>query len=141
MGTEAGGKGSMSKRRTRVFHVDDNSDARTLLGFILQGEEDLDEVGSRSSAEGLLEEVRRTSPDVLLMDLTMEGGDPIEAIRAVRAAFSELRILVLSGCSDPEVLERARAAGASGHIVKPSSISETLNAIRGHALTGGMSRN
>jgi len=128
----------MSKRRTRVFHVDDSSDARTLLGFILQGEEDLEEVGSRSSAEGLLEEVRRTSPDVLLMDLAMDGGDPIEAIRAVRAAFSDLRILVLSGCSDPEVIKRAEEAGASGHIVKASGIFETLNAIRSHALKGGM---
>jgi two-component system response regulator DesR len=121
-------------KRIRVAHVDDNADARRLLSVLLQHEEDLEEVGSRPSAEDLEQLVRETEPDVLLVDLTMRGRDPIDAIRDVHAAFPELRIVVLSGTSDPRLLDRAREAGAAERILKTCDISETLEMIRGHAL-------
>jgi len=128
MGTlpELGGR-----RHLRVLHVDDDADARELMGFILGYEEDLEEVGSHHEAEGLERLVRETAPDVLLIDLTMEGKDPIDAIRELRAAFPALRIVVLSGSSEPEELERARAAGASDIARKGIDIPSTLRAIRG----------
>jgi PAS domain S-box-containing protein len=117
-------------RRIRVLHVDDNPDARVLLSFLFKHEKDIEEVGSRSNAEGLEKVVRETAPDVLLMDLTMQGKDPIEAIREVRAAFPELRIVALTGTKDPRLLERARQAGASELASKVVDVSETLNVIR-----------
>jgi len=121
----------MTAKRIRVLHVDDNADARALLSILLSLEEDLEEVGSHHDAEGLEELVRKTSPDVLVIDLTMPGKDPVEAIRQVRAEFPALRIVVMSGSIDPKLLARARAAGASELALKACDISETLAVIRG----------
>ena len=121
----------MEKKQLRVLHIDDNREARELLSLILGYEEDLEEVGSHHDAEGLVELVRKTAPDVLLIDLTMDGKDPIEAIQELREAFPDLRIVVFSGSSDPEMLERARAAGASQIERKGIDVPSTLKAIRG----------
>jgi len=123
----------MNVRRTRVLHVDDNDDARALLSILLRYEEDLEEVGALSSAERLEEAIRETHPDVLLIDLTMGGRDPIQAIRDVRGAFPALRIVVMSGSSDARLLELARQAGASQLAPKAIEVSETLEAIRGRS--------
>jgi DNA-binding NarL/FixJ family response regulator len=116
--------------RIRILQVDDNRDATVLMKHLLKREPDLEIVGTRHDAEGLEEEIRRTSPDVLLVDLMMPGRDPIEAIREVHATFPALRILVLSGMQDPRLLEQTRAAGATGQILKSWSIHEMLDTIR-----------
>jgi DNA-binding NarL/FixJ family response regulator len=121
----------VESKRLRVLHVDDNREARELLSLILSYERDLEDVGSHHEAAGLVKLVRERSPDVLLIDLTMSGRDPIDAIRELRAEFPRLRIVVLSGSSDPKVLDRARAAGASEIARKGIDVSDTLKAIRG----------
>jgi len=113
------------------MHIDDNPDARALLSILLEQEEDLEEVGSQNSAEGLDKVIQETSPDVLLIDLTMQGKDPVEAIQETRAAFPALRIVVLSASRDPRLLDRARRAGASQITLKGLGFTETLEAIRG----------
>jgi DNA-binding NarL/FixJ family response regulator len=119
--------------RLRVLHVDDNADARKLISYLVKYAEDLEEVGARDSAEGLPAIIAETAPDVLLIDLSMEGKDPIEAIGEVRAAFPALRIVVLTASMDPKLLARARAAGASEVAPKAVDIAGTLAMIRGPA--------
>lgn len=121
----------MNAKRIRVLHVDDNDDARGLLSLFLRRERDLEEVGARDRADDLERDVLECAPDVLVIDLVMHGRDPVEAIRGVRAAFPALRIVVLSGSSDPALLERARFAGASQVALKSIDLYETLDAIRG----------
>jgi two-component system response regulator DesR len=119
------------QRRIRIFQVDDSRDATVLMKYLVQAEADLEIVGTRHDANDLEEEIRRTSPDVVLVDLHMPGKDPLEAIQELRASFPALRIVSLSGTADPRLLDRARAAGATGHIPKTLDINATLDAIRG----------
>jgi DNA-binding NarL/FixJ family response regulator len=121
----------MTTKRLRVLHVDDNDDARTLLSVLISQEEDLEEVGSHHNADRLPQLIQETVPDVLLIDLTMPGKDPIEAIQEVRAAFPALRIVAVSGSVDPRLLARAQAAGVSQLARKTCDIAETLEVIRG----------
>jgi len=130
-GLRKGAARDASVRRIRVLHVDDNPDARALLSFLVKHEADIEEVGSRSNAEDLEQAVRETTPDLLLIDLTMHGRDPVEAIRDVRAAFPSLRIVALTGSLDPRLRERARQAGASQLVTKAIDASEILTVIRG----------
>jgi len=118
-------------KKIRVLHVDDNDDARTLLSLLISQEEDLEEVGSHHNADGLQKLIRETVPDVLLIDLTMPGKDPIEAIHEVRTAFPDLRIVAVSGSVDPRLLARAQQAGVSQLARKTCDIGETLEVIRG----------
>jgi two-component system response regulator DesR len=118
-------------KKIRVLHVDDNDDARTLLSVLLSQEDDLEEVGSHQNADGLRQLIQETDPDVLLIDLTMPGKDPIEAIQEARTAFPDLRIVAVSGSVDPRLLARAREAGVSQLARKTCDIGETLEVIRG----------
>ena len=114
------------RSKTRVFFVDDDAETRDLLRFLLGTTKEYEEAGSASKVEGLLEAVRQSSPDVLLMDLTLDGENPVEFIRALHAACPRVRIILLTGSSDADLLARARGAGASGHIPKTTEILDAL---------------
>ncbi len=120
-----------TEKKIRVFHVDDDPDSRRLMSILLRLEPDIEEVGSRGDATGLIDDLARVQPDVLVMDLTMRGKDPIEAIREIKEVHPGLRVVVLSGQADPRVLDSARAAGAAQCVLKASDIQATLSAIRG----------
>lgn len=120
-----------TQKKIRVFHVDDNGDARTLLSTVLRFERDLEEAGSSADTHDLVGKLARAEPDVLVIDLLMEGSDTLAAIREARAARPDLRIVVLTGLSDPDHLERARAAGATECALKGIGLDGTLAAIRG----------
>jgi len=117
-------------KKISVFVVDDEPDACSLMGFVLEAESDMEFAGSRTRVAGLLDDLALHAVDVLLIDLSLSGEDAIEAIRAVRGARPEIRIVVLSGCMDPRVLTRAREAGATECVAKSFEIDATLQAIR-----------
>jgi len=117
-------------RKIRVFHIDDDPDACRLMSYVLESEADLEEAGSRTDVAGLSGDLARNRADVLLIDLTLGREDAIEAIREVRRVHPEVRIVVLSGCSDPRILKNARDAGAEECVLKSPRIERMLEAIR-----------
>ena len=75
--------------------------------------------GIVSSAEMALEQVGKQKPDLVLMDIVLEGAmDGITAAGLIRADY-DIPVLFLSAHSDTETLERAKVAGSSGYILKP----------------------
>jgi response regulator NasT len=76
-----------------------------------------------------LEHVRKYSPDLILLDLKLPRLDGVEAASLIREE-SDAPILVLTGANEPELLERARAAGTSGLVLKPFSEHGLLSAVR-----------
>jgi CheY-like chemotaxis protein len=76
-----------------------------------------------------VEHVREYSPDLILLDLTLPRMNGIDAASLIREQ-SDAPILVLTGSNDPELLERATAAGTSGLVLKPFSEHGLLSAVR-----------
>ncbi len=76
-----------------------------------------------------VERVRTYSPDLILLDLMLPRLDGVEAASLIREE-SDAPILVLTGSDDPEMLERAEAAGTSGLVHKPFSEHGLLAAVR-----------
>ena len=70
------------------------------------------------TADGLLEAVARTRPQVVLLDVDMPGADVFEAMSEVHVQYPESRILIFSGHVRPQLLERAIECGAWGYISK-----------------------
>ncbi|MBM7865838.1 response regulator [Heliobacterium gestii] len=68
-------------------------------------------------------------PDLLIMDITMPVMDGVEAAREISARHPGAKIMMLSAMGDEEILEEARAAGASGFMTKPFSNPELLEAV------------
>jgi DNA-binding response OmpR family regulator len=73
--------------------------------------------------------VRAYAPDLILLDLTLPRLGGVEAASRIREE-SDAPILVLTGSSDPETLQRATAAGTSGLVRKPFSAHGLLAAVR-----------
>ena len=79
--------------------------------------------------EQAIEHVRAYAPDLILLDLTLPRLDGVDAASRIRKE-SNAPILVLTGNDDPELLERAEAAGTSGLVLKPFSEHGLLDAVR-----------
>lgn len=120
----------MSEVRSRVLIIDDNDDLSTMLTVLIGHEHDLECVGRLASADLLLESIAEHEPDILLMDLTMPGRDPLEAMSAAAARYPQCRAIVLSGYDDPDRVEAAVNSGAWGFVSKDGQLDMILKAIR-----------
>jgi AmiR/NasT family two-component response regulator len=85
-------------------------------------------VGTARDGEEAVREARRLHPDVILMDVNMPRLDGIEATQGVMREFPTA-IVMLTAYSEPELVQRALAAGASGYLVKPVSDDQLRPAI------------
>ncbi|MBV9157901.1 MAG: response regulator [Acidobacteriaceae bacterium] len=75
--------------------------------------------GLASSGEEAIELAKEARPDLVLMDIQLEGDlDGIETARAIRSSLG-IPVVYLTGTSDPETLERARTTEAFGYLSKP----------------------
>lgn len=114
----------------RVLVVDDHAVVRQGLSALLQTAADMDVVGEAASAQEAVEAVRRTKPDVVLLDLVMPGEDGITVLPKLKTAHPAVRVLVLTSYVDADWVEPALAAGADGYLLKTSSADGVLEAVR-----------
>jgi DNA-binding NarL/FixJ family response regulator len=103
---------------------------RTGLARILEGEPDLEVVGTAGDGEAALAVVRRTLPDVCLMDIRMPRLDGLAATEQLRRTGSSTRVLVLTTFDLDELVYRALRAGASGFLLKDAPAEEIVRAVR-----------
>lgn len=115
---------------TTVLLVDDSPDILSSLEMILDDESDLSCVGTLRSADELVSQVATQQPQVVVLDLTMPGRPPLEALVELRDRFPKTRVIVCSGYDDPATLDAVTDAGAWGFVNKHSDPDEILAAIR-----------
>lgn len=111
----------------RVFHGDDSDAYRLLIAETLPEQDPgIEVVGGAGTPEEIVAGVRRTRPDVVLLD--QMGGAGL--VRRVRDAAGGARVVILSGFDpgggDPEVV-----ASADAYVVKTAPLSELADAVRG----------
>ena len=119
-------------RPLRVLIVDDQAMIRYGLRMICDDADDLEVVGESGDGQAAIAQVRRTSPDVVLMDVRMPNLDGIQAISAILAdpTLGSPACLVLTTFDDEDYLAGALAAGASGFLLKDADPESLLVAIR-----------
>lgn len=113
-----------------VLCVDDARDITLMFSHLINGEADMRCVGALQSADELLAEVERLRPDVVLLDLTMPGKDPLTALRELGARVPASRVIVYSGYDDTATVDSTLEAGAWGCVSKHSEPGAVLAAIR-----------
>jgi DNA-binding NarL/FixJ family response regulator len=122
---------------TSVVVVDDHRLVRAGLRTIIDASPDLEVVGEAGDGAQAVTVVGETTPDVVLMDLSMPGVDGIEAIRRLRAAGRETPVVVLTSFAEADRVRSALEAGAVGYLLKDSEPRDVLEAVRaaaaGHA--------
>jgi DNA-binding NarL/FixJ family response regulator len=117
----------------RVVLVDDQVLVRTGFRVILEQTSDIAVVGEAGDGHEAIDVVRRTRPDVVLMDVRMPGLDGIETTRRLcDRAWSETppRILILTTFDLDEYVFAGLQAGASGFLLKDTLATDLLAAVR-----------
>ncbi len=117
-------------RPIRVALVEDHHLVREGLRMVLALQPQFEVVGEAGDAAEAYGLVADSSPDVVLLDLSLPDSDGIPLIRALRARRPSVRILVLTMHRDAETVRQAFLAGASGYVVKGASSGELHGAIR-----------
>ena len=132
----AGPPASSGRGPIRVLCVDDSPDVIRMLQITIGREADLECTGALSSADHLIEKATADQPDVVLLDLTMPGRDPLEAVAEMARSMPDIRVLVFSGFDDQAHVDAVFQAGAWGLVSKNAEISAILAAIRQVAAGG-----
>jgi CheY-like chemotaxis protein len=130
----AGTSGNKDERKpTTVLVVDDDSFQRNLINTLLKSENY--QVLFAPSGEDALNILRKTQPDVILMDVMMPEMDGIETTRRLKAMpqFAKIPVIMVTGNSEGNVVVDSLKAGASNFVVKPFNSATLIDKIN-HAL-------
>ena len=115
------------KSRRRVVLVDDHgmfrSGVRTELGS------QVEVVGEAADVDSAVEVVRRTTPDVVLLDVHLPGGGGVEVLRRLHGQLPQTRFLALSVSDAAEDVIGAIRGGARGYVTKTITGPELVEAI------------
>jgi two-component system, OmpR family, response regulator MtrA len=111
----------------RVLVVDDDAALAEMLGIVLRREGF--EPSFVASGDRAVEALRRTRPDVVLLDLMLPGRDGLDVCRDIRAE-SGVPIVMLTARADTADVVRGLEAGADDYVVKPFKPAELLARIR-----------
>lgn len=114
----------------RVVVTEDHAIVREGIKQLIGLAKDLHVVGEASTVEQLLETLRHTPCDVVLLDISMPGSSGLEAIPRIRALAPAPAILMLSMHDEAQMAARALKAGAAGYATKDSDPALLLTAIR-----------
>lgn len=114
----------------KVAIVDDDKDMRSSLATLVRGADSLQLAGNYANAEVALKEIPRHPPDVVLMDINMPGMAGIECVRQLKAIVPKVQFLMLTVYEDSDSLFNSLQAGASGYLLKRTTSTELLQAVR-----------
>lgn len=114
----------------RVALVDDHTVVRQGLRLLLESASDFVVCGEASDGQELLPLVQTCQPDVVVLDLIMPVVNGVEALRHLRAAGHDCKVLVLTSSLQDTLLQDAMAVGANGYFLKTSSMPMLLDAVR-----------
>jgi DNA-binding NarL/FixJ family response regulator len=120
----------------RVLLADDHALFREGLASIITGQPDMVIVGEAGDGLEALVKAQDLKPDLILMDITMPGGNGLEALKQIKHDQPQLPVLILSMYPEDQYAVRTIRAGAAGYLNKESAPEELVTAIR-KVLNGG----
>lgn len=115
----------------RVVIADDHKIVRSGIEMMINGQNDMDVVGTAADGEEAFQQAVRIKPDIVIMDLNMPPGENgLLATQKLKEAMPEIKILILTMHDDKEYIFRVLQAGASGYILKSADDMDLIQAIR-----------
>jgi len=117
-------------RKIRILVVEDHPVFIFGLKELIHQEEDLEVCCEASNVTEGWDKILRLKPDMVIVDITLEGPSGIELIRDINKRFKTLPVLVLSMHDESLYAGRAIAAGARGYIRKHETSESIVKAVR-----------
>jgi DNA-binding NarL/FixJ family response regulator len=116
--------------RIRVFSVDDHPLLREGIEAVINNQPDMLMVAQAATGCEAIQMFREHRPEVTLMDLRLPDMSGIDALIAIRAEFTDARIIMLTTFEGDVEIQRALRAGARGYLLKSTPPKELVEAIR-----------
>lgn len=120
----------MLMKKISVLLVDDHTVVRQGLRALLASEEDIEVVGEAENGRQAVVLARKTTPDVVVMDVAMPLLNGLEATKQILKLVPNAKVLVLTSYGDDECVQQLMQAGAVGYLIKQTAANDLLKAIR-----------
>jgi DNA-binding NarL/FixJ family response regulator len=117
-------------RKNKVFLVDDHPIVRQGLTLLINRESDLAVCGEAEEMHSALKSIDSTRPDIVVLDISLNGPDGLDLLKHLRARHPKLPVLMLSMHDESIYAERTLRAGANGYIMKQEATEKVLIALR-----------
>lgn len=114
----------------RVIIAEDHQALIDGIKLSLENENDMEVVGEANDGEELIKLVDLKKPDVIITDIRMPKCDGITATRIIKKKHPSIEIVAFSMFDQAEAVKQMQEAGASGYIMKNSSLTKLIEAIR-----------
>jgi DNA-binding NarL/FixJ family response regulator len=114
----------------RVVIFEDNKLVRDAMEAILNGTPGFSCTGTFADANNLERDLRKSNPDVVMMDIEMPGRKGTEATQIIHDKYPEVKVLIQTVFDDSDKIFNALYAGASGYILKNDPPAKQLEAVQ-----------
>ena len=116
--------------RIRVLVVDDHPMLRNGLVSLVNEQADMTVVGEAENGRQAVERVEETHPDLVLMDINMDGSVDVNSTRLITRHHPETKVLAFSMHHEAHIVKNMMEAGASGYLLKSVGHDEVITGIR-----------
>ena len=113
----------------KVAIFEDNMLLREMMFQLINGTNGYECTGAFPDANNVIQKIRKSMPDVVLMDIEMPGIDGIEATRKIKEHFPSILVVMQTAYEDDDKIFDAISVGASGYLVKNIAPVKLLEAI------------
>lgn len=117
-------------QKIRIVLADDHTVVRQGFRSLLQQDESIDVVGEAENGQDAVRVVKKTLPDVVLLDISMPILNGVQATRQIQKFNPKIKILILSMFKDEEYVREVFHAGAAGYILKQTTGADLIRAIK-----------
>jgi len=119
--------------KIRVLLAEDHETVRQGLKLLIDAQSDMQVVGEAGDGDVAVTRARELAPDVAVLDISMPKANGLVAARGIRTSAPGTAVVALTRYSDVAYVQELLAVGASGYVLKQSTSTELLRAIRAAA--------
>lgn len=123
------------KAPIRIMLIEDSPAYRKGIAFALEARPDMELCSEFGTAEIAIRSLGENAPDMILLDLNLPGMSGLESIPQIKAKAPDAKIIILTQSEKEADVLQAIELGASGYLLKASSIDQLMNGI--HKVHGG----
>ncbi len=99
------------------------------LQLILHNHPDIEIASIASNGKELLDTVRKNRPDIILLDINMPVLNGLDALKYLKREFAQVKVIMLSTYNEDHLVEKAKARGANGYLLKNVNKAELVQTI------------
>lgn len=113
----------------KIFVYDDSAARRDSLKTLIRMSDNMEFVGEAPNCASVLQDMKITMPDVVLMDINMPDVDGLQGLKLIKTKMPHIKVLMQTVFEDSEKIFNSIRNGASGYVLKKDATQKLLNAI------------